>query len=71
MSYSSKTAAENRLVVNKERTSMFDRLEAAWRALTARQVIVITKGYQFSTYDNSNCVQSDGYIRVEVKSPTP
>lgn len=46
---------------------MFDRLQAAWIVLTHRHIIVVSKGYQFSTYDNANCYQSDGYIKIEVK----
>lgn len=47
---------------------MIDRLEAAWKALTARHVIVVAKGYQFSTYNNANCYQANGYIKIEVKA---
>lgn len=46
---------------------MFDRLQAAWIALTRRKVIVVAKGYQFSTADDSSCIQANGYVKIEAK----
>lgn len=41
------------------------RFEAAWKVLTSRKVIVVTPGYQYSTYEDATCIQTDDYVRIE------
>lgn len=44
-----------------------DRLEAAFKVLFNRKVIVVAKGFQFSTADDVSCIQSPNYVKIEGK----
>ena len=44
---------------------MNDRIKLAIKVLFVKEIIVVTKNEQFSTFKSSNCVQSKGRGLVE------
>jgi len=45
---------------------MFDRLRLAFKVLFTPEIIVVTRGEQFSTFNNSNQFQDNKKIVIEV-----
>lgn len=46
---------------------MIDRLRLALKVLFVPQIIVVTKGEQFSTFDNATTISDSKRIYVEVR----
>lgn len=46
---------------------MFDRIRLAFKVLFVPQIIVVTRGEQFSTFNNSNQYMDSKRISIEVK----
>ena len=46
---------------------MFDRIRLAFKVLFVPHIIVVTKGEQFSTFDNTVQIQDNKRILIEVR----
>lgn len=46
---------------------MFDRIRLAFKVLFMPHIIVVTKGEQFSTFNNATTIQDSNHISIEVK----
>lgn len=46
---------------------MIDRIRLAFKVLFVRNIIVVTDGEQFSTYDNATTISDRNRISIEVR----
>lgn len=46
---------------------MFDRIRLAIKVLFVQQIIVVTRGEQFSTFNNSTTLSDSKSIHIQVK----